>query len=177
MSKTENEDFVTASRLQEILNVTSDRLHKLREVGMPHTGFKRATKYPLTLCIQWYIAYEVQRSLEKQKSPDTVLDKDEAMVRKMTAEALIKEVELEQIRGTLVNIEDAEKDLGKHLGIVRGGLLSFPARVSPYLVGLKTEADAREMITMKVHELMTQIATQAEEIESDVEVDDEESET
>lgn len=170
----EHEELVDALTVAELLGVYKGKLQELRNAGMPTRGLGKSMKYPWRECIKWYTDHIIKREVEKvraQMPTGPEMDKDEAVARKLTAEALIKEVELEQLRGTLVNYRDAEAELAKHLGIVRQGLLSFPARVAPYLVGLTNEMDAREMMITKMNDLMQQLAKQVEEAETVVDED------
>jgi hypothetical protein len=174
MSEHNDIDLVSAKQLRAYFRISQDQLTQLRAEGIPTRGSGPGTRYPLSLCIPWFIERQVQKQFQKLQSKVATsdLDKDEATARKLTAEALIKEVELEQLRGTLVNYRDAEAELAKHLGIVRNSLLSFPARVAPYLVAIKTELEAREMMERKVNDLMNQMAKQTEEIDVQAEEDE-----
>jgi phage terminase Nu1 subunit (DNA packaging protein) len=174
------DDLIDAVALADLLGVNISRLQDLRNAGLPTRGLGKAMRYPFRECLKWFISHKIQVEVDRVRAQlqpaGPEMDKEEAVARKLTAEALIKEVELEQLRGTLVNVKDAESELAKHLGIVRNGLLSFPARVAPYLVALKTELDAREMMTGKVNDLMTQLAKQVEEVDVIEEEDNEEDE-
>lgn len=179
MKLPDNDVLCTAEEMRKYLNVSVKQLQVLREAGMPTEGKLRNMRYPLTKCIRWYIEFCISEGIskvERRLPTGAEMDKDEAVARKLTAEALIKEVELEVLRGTLVNCTDAEMELSKHLGIVRQGLLSFPSRVAPYLVSLKNELDAREMMQNKVHDLMVQLSKAIEEAETIEEDEDEDDE-
>lgn len=172
-----NNEPVTAPIIVAFLGTHKAKLQELRDAGLPTVGNGNGLRYPVGPCIKWYIAWRVQKETEKlmksYQTSQSEMDKDEAVARKLTAEALIKEVELEKLRGTLVNHEDASKELSKHLAVVRNGLLSFPARIAPYLVGITTELDARGMMDVKVADLMLQMAKATEAIDVQDEEDDE----
>lgn len=153
---------VTKKELCAILDLTDKTVDSYRSKGLPTIGEGRSTTYPVPACVAWLTEYRVMQDRASRDDSDVGITEQEAKVRKLIAEALMKEVELEQSRGVLVNIEDAIRAEEKEQGIVRAGLLSFPARCAPFMVQVPDENTARQLLEDQIHQLMHSIATQTD---------------
>ena len=139
--------------LRRILGgIPNTALQALRAQGMPHHGEGSRLRYKLDEVIPWYIKHlgEGAKAL--------AISKDQAVLRKLTAEAMLREVELAKERGQLIAIADAEAELSSHLSVIRRTLLALPSRIAPYLVGLTSEALARKAMKRAITDLMDAIA-------------------
>jgi phage terminase Nu1 subunit (DNA packaging protein) len=135
-------------------------------------GLGRGRKYDITAVIKWLINYHVSLAQEHFNSKLAGGTDGDWSIRKLAAQALREELELEKERGTLVNVEDASKELSRNLTAVRAALLSFPSRASAYCVGITDELAMREVLDTQIELLMNSII---KSVEVDV-IDDAEDE-
>ena len=149
---------VDAKTLCNYLGVETRQLANYRKAGMP---MQAANTYNVRECVAWYSDWRTQSALKANQKPVSQ-NEDELKLRKLEAEAIAKEIEVEQLRGGLVRVEDAERELAKHLTSVRNGLQSFPARAASFLVGINTERQVRDLLDREVVALMDYLREMAE---------------
>ncbi|HEY4321724.1 MAG TPA: hypothetical protein VGM77_11180 [Gemmatimonadales bacterium] len=168
ISKPKTDKLVTLAELCECFGVSDRTISNWKNDGL-NAAVSR-DRYSMPKAIRWFADREIQLALSRQQSEPEATDiKD----RKLLAEARMKEVELARMIGELVNIEDAKRDLEKHLGIVRAALLAFPARFAPFAVMITDVLSARVLLDAHVAEMMRAIVSQAEQPEEELpEADD-----
>ena len=169
----ELDNKVTRNQLAKILDVTPEHISRLTKEGLPRTGHGRGTKYPLREAIEWWTQQKVEIALKRNQTPTNVTE-EEAKVRKLLADAKLRELELYRIEGSMVLIEDSEREIATQLERVRSKLLAIPAVLGPQIIGLKNIPDAVELLQEFVHRMMEDLSTVNDE-DYDTE-DDSESE-
>lgn len=161
---------VDAARL---LGYSDSQFDRYIKKGLPGIGHGRGRKFDIPSCVQWLINFQVSEAQQEFKDKAATGDDASWSTRKLAADALLKELELERERGVLVNINDAEKELARNLSAVRAALLSFSSRSSPYLMGITSEITMRETVDTEIEKLMLSIKSSLEtkEIEEEEDAD------
>jgi hypothetical protein len=86
-----------------------------------------------------------------------VISANEARRRKETALAELRELELRQRRGELIEAADAVREWSSACAMVRTRLLALPDRVAASLAG-KAEAEIREALTSEITAALTALS-------------------
>lgn len=154
---------VDAPSLCNYFGVSTRQLANYRKMGLPTQG---RNEYNVRECIEWYTNWKVQSALKTNQRP-VQANEEELKLRKLEAEATLKEIEVATMKGELVNIADASRELSKHLTSVRNGITSFPARTAPFLVGVENERVARDILDREVVSLMNFLMENTEEPQLD----------
>ena len=94
-------------------------------------------------------------------------DIEEARARKMAAEAELAEVELQRIRGSLVEVAHYERSLSRAFGRVRSRLLAIPSRAAPDLIGLDDELAIDRVLDRYVLEVLEELRTDVPDEEAE----------
>jgi phage terminase Nu1 subunit (DNA packaging protein) len=154
---------VTVAEFAELNGVTAARVYQWIQEGMPHRKRKnRPTGIVPREAIQW----RVDRA-EANAKPKYGTDDDSPGKRKTIAEAEFKELQVQQMRETLVPIADFEEVVGNLVAgfaAVAGGRLQ---RFEREMVAATTPAAARK-ISQRIHQaLMAGAQDYAEQIDAE----------
>lgn len=152
---------MNAEKLAVFLNLTKQRVHQLVAEGLPR---ELRGKYDLDKCAQWYIRY-LQAVIEKKAIPleeGEYASEQKERVRKMRADADLKEIELGRQRGQLVAIEDVEKEMTDLVLTTKARILSVAPRLAPELLGETSRVMAQAKIEKALKESLVQLASKAE---------------
>lgn len=156
-------EHVNRKEIALALGVDATTIDRWRLMGLPVEGEKNKQTYPLDRCIQWLVNFrvaEARKEFDKQH-PDRLPPADEAKLRSLVADAVLKEIDVNERLGELVSIEDFENELTHYATVVRNALLSAPARWAPFYVQLQDEPASLERLQKDFYNLMTDIAAQA----------------
>jgi transposase-like protein len=127
------------SELSRQLGVSRESLRKWRSEGVNLTDSK-----------------QLDERMARMNGGPASGDMATARLRKLTAEAQLKEMELEQLRGTLVSLADIETTFA-HVGAsVRAALMRLITDLPQELEGL-TPARSQEIIRDHVYKIMAQL--------------------
>ena len=149
--------YVNRNEMTRILGIAPSQFDTYKQAGMPGIGIGRGRKYDVTDVIKWLVTYSIAQTTKLTKKQLLETGDEDWGVRRLAAQALREELELEKERGVLVNVEDAQKELNRNFGAVRAALLSFPSRASPYCVGITDELTMRETLDKQIEILMESI--------------------
>lgn len=152
---------MNAEKLAVFLNLTKQRVHQLVAEGLPR---ELRGKYDLDKCAQWYIRY-LQAAIEKRAIPleeGEYASERKERVRKMRADADLKEIDLAQRRGQLVAIEDVEKEMTDLVLTTKARVLSVAPRLAPELLGETSRVMAQAKIEKALKESLVQLAGKGE---------------
>jgi len=130
----------------------------LVDSGMPTASKAGKVSYPFPECLRWYLEYKIRAAVSALEPEDA----DEAKRRLTTAQARKAELEVEQLEGRMVTVEDATREVNEMLDGLRSNLLAFPAKHAHRLVGCKTIAEVTGRLDPAIHELMTVLAGEDE---------------
>lgn len=88
----------------------------------------------------------------------TTDDLIEAKTRKELALAELRELEVRQRRGELVEAAAVEAEWRAMAATIRAGMLAVASRVAPAVVGLTDEREIEDAVVAAIHEAMESIA-------------------
>jgi len=125
---------------------------------MPTVSKDGRVWYSFPECLRWYVDYKVRAAVSALEPEDA----DEAKRRLTTAQARKAELEVEQLEGRMVTIEDATREVNEMLDGLRSNLLAFPAKHAHRLVGCKNIAEVTARLEPAVRDLMTVLAGEDE---------------
>ena len=146
---------VTAKTIAKLFDVTERRVQQLAKKGII-TKNERG-RYDLKSAVQGYIKFLRKSSLE---GPEGTISLDEARRRKLSAEATLSELELEQKRETLVEAVEVEKtwfEIGQN---IKGRLLAMPAHVAPLVIGETKQAVVKSIIEKEVLSTLNELSVE-----------------
>jgi len=152
-----SKDPVNLRMALEILGVSRDTVVRYVKAGMP--------------CIQaggrgkeWLFDPKLIRGWKEQQAmgsgtstvgADTYED---ARARKMAAEASRKEIELAQIKGSLVEIALVHDTWASILTNVKKQLLGVPSQVSPILTNIDTPREIEHLLRERIEQVLTELS-------------------
>ena len=161
-----------ATTLASYFKVSGRTIANWRTLGLPMLSRNR---YDIAACIEWYADWKSAQAM-KTVTGTKFVDEESASLRKLVAEAEMKEIQVAKERGELVNVQDSVKALERFTTPLRSALLGFPSRVSPYLVMVPSQTDAAIILESNIRDLMDRMAEAVEVEEPEIEEDDVEEE-
>jgi phage terminase Nu1 subunit (DNA packaging protein) len=133
---------VDQSELSRLMGVTREAVRLWTVEGCPR---RDDGSYIVAEVVTWRIARAVQTERNKRREGDKPKQHASEANRKLAAEADLKELQLEQLRGNLVPIEVFDAKLGSIVGgfqaVASGGLARFEREI----VQAITPAQARRL--------------------------------
>jgi phage terminase Nu1 subunit (DNA packaging protein) len=152
---------VDAQALAAWLNLSKSRVYQLVSQGMPR---KLRGRFEIEECSRWYIRF-LQAALEKRAIPtdDGFISEQKERVRKMRADADLKELDLAKQRGELVAIADVEREMTDLVLTTKARLHSLPARLAPDLVGENSRVMVQAKLEKAIDAALRELAERAKE--------------
>lgn len=155
-----------------IAGYTYRRLHDI-DMALPDNGklFVKGEggKYDLALFVQRWVKYNVDHETAEEQSLDEVKARHEVIKTRKT------ELEVAQLEGRLVDVNEIRKLWGGVANNVMQNMLRLPSKVSPLLVMMNDVETISSIIDTEIRELLTQIAeTPLPENAAEANTDDEE---
>ena len=136
---------VSTQVFANLVGLSTRRIQQLREVGLP---FNRRGRLNLVEGYQWLLRY--------QKPEAESLS--EAKLRKLSAEANLREIELKETEGHLINRQEIIKTIQKSLLQLRNRLLSIPTKLSPVLAVEANAALTKNILEDEIHKALTELS-------------------
>lgn len=99
-----------------------------------------------------------RRNVDNLLGDAGAIDLEEAKRRKMAAEAALAEVELEKVRGTLVEMEVIEKTWTELVTNCRAKLLSIPAKTSPEVFAAENLTEVKAVLKGAILEALNELS-------------------
>ncbi len=136
---------VSIIELSLIMGTSTRTLIKYIQMGMPTLSGGKGQKYVFdtAACFRWRVQKEqddIYKSIASQAPATDVMTATQAKTRKEIAQALTAELDLENKREKLANIEDLMINFTAALVNVRAALVSQPSRLSGLLSHQDEEA-------------------------------------
>lgn len=125
----------------------------VEEAQMPYVGHGRGARYKVAECVQAYAKIQADIA-SKAKRAENVTE-DDARVRKLVAEARIKEYECERLAGHLITVDDSDATLGRIITTLRYQLLGIPGAWTPQLLGQTDKQELSAILRRLTDDLMT----------------------
>lgn len=84
-------------------------------------------------------------------------DFEDAKTRKMTADAVLAEIEVAKVRGQVVDVDVMAKAVAGDYALVRARLLALPTKLTPLVVPMTDPAEVRDTIERAVAEALEEL--------------------
>lgn len=151
--------LVTKPDLARILGLSSQRVAVLIKEGMPYE--KQAKKgearweFNTHDVIQWLVAREKDKILARTTGAATLTDEKR---RHTSAAATLKEIELAQKRGSIVNIEDVGDVWERMCSDLRSRIMAVPGRIAQECAS-KPAAAIERILKKEVSETLSELSS------------------
>lgn len=162
-------EWLNQSDFAERIGVTPRQVHNLAKAGLPSKmrDGKRVYRWPEGN--HWYIEYK-EKNAKPKSSED---EKEAAQTRKLVAEATLKELELAQKEGSLLDANYVEDQVTRVLELLRSRILAARGRFAPQFVGIKSVGEAQLRLEKMSDELMEALRAVGEDPTLDPDEDQE----
>lgn len=153
-------DVVGVAALARFLKITPRRVQQLVDEGyIPKVG---RNQYPFRVSVLGYFRSQMDAAVGGGDSNAL----DLAKLQKEQLEVRRRQIELAKLEGDLVGVDDHLQILGDALTYIRARILALPGAWGPRIVGLRTPAQATQMMRILADETINDLARVADEIES-----------
>ncbi len=146
------EQTVPIGSLCKVLNLGERRVQQMVKEGILIK--EERGRYPFLSNIKNYVMYLQSRVDGNGK----VLDLDDARKRKLHAEALLVELELETAQKNTIAISDHGEVIGSLGDIIRGRLLVLPSKLAPALALESKQGLCKQIIEDEIRSTLAEIA-------------------
>jgi phage terminase Nu1 subunit (DNA packaging protein) len=150
-------NFVDVARVARALNLDERRVQQLVKQGMPR---EQRGRYDAMKCMLWYIRF-LQATLEKSAistDPRGAATERQARVRKIRADADMKELELARVQAGLVSIEDVARAAADLVGVTKARVMAIAPRLAPELLGETSRVMVQAKLEKALKETLAQLA-------------------
>lgn len=133
--------------------LTPERIRQLVNDGMPKAG---RNEYDAVRCMFWYLG-KVRRMVshrETENSDGSASGIRTERKRLLKVQADREELELAQLQGRLVTVEDWEKATADIVAAAKARLLAVPARVAPRVLGETSRVMVQGLIEKEIKEAL-----------------------
>lgn len=133
--------------------LTPERIRQLVNDGMPKAG---RNEYDAVRCMFWYLG-KVRRMVshkETENADGSASGIRSERKRLLKVQADREELELGQIQGRLVMVEDWEKATSDIVAAAKARLLAVPARVAPRVLGETSRVLVQGIIEKEIKEAL-----------------------
>jgi helix-turn-helix protein len=147
----ENMIYSTA-KVAEFLNVDSrtiQRLAKEKKISKVKHG-----KYDLKQVVHEYLNYR----LELMENKYACTNMGDAQLRKTTAEAEIKEIELSILKKTFVDINKVNQEIQKIINNTKNKFLAMPSKLSPRLISISSARKINNILGDEVYKVLAELS-------------------
>jgi len=146
------EQTVPIGSLCRVLNLGERRVQQMVKEGILIK--EERGRYPFLSNIKNYVMYLQSRVDGNGK----VLDLDDARKRKLHAEAMLVELELETAQKNTISISDHGEVIGSIGDTVRGRLLVLPSKLAPALALESKQGLCKQIIEDEIRSTLAEIA-------------------
>lgn len=130
---------VTQTELGGMIGLSTRQIRNLEAEGLPLSMTEEGKRYPIPQAIRWYVQFRERRAAEAAEESSY----QQALTRKVIADARTAELKLAQFEGTLIPLAVHQEILGRVLDRVRARIRNLPGAWAERLVGVE---DPREMV-------------------------------
>lgn len=143
-----------AKTIAKILNLTERRVQQLAKDGVIPKAERG--KYDLVGSVRGYVKYLQDRALGNEATPTDLQTEKWRLIK---AQADEKELQVEQLRGSLILRTEVLEYWQSMLASMRARLLSIPSRSAPIIITASTVSDVEQVLTLHVHEALAELAS------------------
>jgi len=139
---------VSIQELQDITGHSRDQLLRMAKKGIV-VRLDRG-KYDLPGTVQNMI-----EDLKERNKPESSDDKKR--LDSLKAEKL--EMEIRNMKGELIEVDDISETVGKMIQATRSRILAHPKKAAPLLIGCKGIVEAEDILKRQVHEILNDLSS------------------
>jgi phage terminase Nu1 subunit (DNA packaging protein) len=155
-------DTVSLSEIAAVFDVDTDTIGLWRQAGMPQRKISGRPRFEVAACVQW------RREKDKKDARDTTApDEGKQRARKIAADADLAELKVRERRGQLVQVDEAERQVGRVVTTIRARVLAIRGRWAPRILGLETMAQATSTLDAIATDILATLSESADEILED----------
>ena len=147
------EQTVPVGSLCRVLNIGDRRVQQLVKEGVL-TKEERG-RYPFLTNIKNYVLY-LQARVDGNATG--VIDLADARKRKLQAEAMLSELELQTAQGNTISVADHGDTIGKLGDTLKGRLLVMPSKLAPALALETKQSLCKQIVEDEIRSCLTEIA-------------------
>lgn len=151
----------------------------MKDNDLPCIGDGRGRRFVWAEVREWYVRYRIEKDGNRGNEPcqipgDDDENMDEVQLRKLKAEADLKELELATKRGEVVAIEDVKRSMENVAASLKSAILAMPSKLATRLVGMRDKRAINDVLTGEAEELCRKLQHVADKpVEDDEEPDGE----
>jgi phage terminase Nu1 subunit (DNA packaging protein) len=146
--------YASLEQLAAVLNMTPQMVNRhVKLHGMPRIS---RGEYDLIKCVHWYIDYKDQQIKEARRGTET---EAQARQRLVVATANLREVDLAQACGELIEIEVAQSLWQRLMVAFKNKMLLIPTKIAPVVVQCKEPNEVQELLEAEIHEALYELST------------------
>ena len=146
------EQTVPINSLCQVLNLGERRIQQLVKEGILRK--EERGRYPFIEDIKKYVMY-LQARVD---GGGNIIDLDEARKRKLQAEAMLAELELENAQSNTLSVSDHGEVIGSLGDTIRGRLLVLPSKLAPALALESKQGLCKQIIEDEIRSTLAEIA-------------------
>lgn len=137
-SKDGKDILVSVGLLAQFTGISERSFTNYKEKGIPHEQKGGRTLYPFADALKWLII----NGYRKLDIPTDNIDREQLppSVRKTLADAEIKEIQLQILKGELIQVSVAIENMVTIITRVRNRILSLGSRLAPF-IAFKSDQD------------------------------------
>ena len=144
--------IVSRKELAEALGISPTKVNAFQQQGVFPTVSRG--KYDLAECVQRFIEASVEHLIKKNATnPDGSAESLNFWKTQRQKHAALREM------GITMQVEQAEKLMSTRLGQIRNVLTAVDNTWAPYVVGLKNQEQAQQMLSKLLDTLFEQLST------------------
>lgn len=157
-----------ALELEDIASLlgVSERMVRnyIKDNKLPCNGDGRGRRFAWPQVREWYVQYRIELagsrgSLGVSVPPIDDETLDQATLRRVKAEADLKELQLARERGQVAAVADVERVLSAAVMAVQTQVLAVPSRLATQMLGLEDHARAVAILTAEMRQLLSNLPT------------------
>lgn len=156
-----NAKLVDSKTIAALFGVTVRRVQQLAAEGIIDAAQKKPYRFDLLPTIQKYIKYLSDKASGREATKKDI----ETEGRKLEAEADLKRskadmaaLQLRELEGKMHRSEDVEAITTDLVYAIRSMLLALPGRLAVDVTGVKTAAEASEIIRAEIYKILEELA-------------------
>lgn len=147
-------DIIKTKDLASALGISERRIQQLtKEDILP---FEKRGYYSLRQSIQKYISYQLLLDRKKYKKNDT--DINEARKRREFADAEIREMELQKLKGELIETSEVANNYSQRLVILKTRLLAISTNICRRLLKKTSIREVKLIIDTEVYKALNELS-------------------
>ena len=146
--------YASLEQVAQVLNMTPQMVNRhVKQRGMPRIS---RGEYDLVKCVHWYIDYKDQQIKEARRGTET---EAQARQRLVIATANLREVDLAQACGELIEIDVAQTLWQRLVVSFRNKMLLIPTKLAPQVITCKEPTEAQALLEAEIHEALHDLSS------------------